>query len=99
MVGSHLRKGWRIVQPNLEQCGLLEIEYEELEAVCQNRNRNAWEKYSHSVLLQGTPEQRYRVVKTVLDYLRKQLVIDAELLQSENIDKLKREASQALNER
>ncbi|BAU65865.1 hypothetical protein STA3757_32600 [Stanieria sp. NIES-3757] len=27
-----LRRGWRIVQPNLEQCGLLEIEYEELEA-------------------------------------------------------------------
>jgi very-short-patch-repair endonuclease len=92
-----LRKGWRIVQPNLEQCGLLEIEYEELEAVCQNRS--VWEKYSHSVLLQATPEQRYTVVKTFLDYLRKQLVIDAELLQSENIDKLKREASQALNER
>jgi very-short-patch-repair endonuclease len=92
-----LRRGWRIVQPNLEQCGLLEIEYEELELVCSDRS--VWEKYPHSVLLQATPEQRYTVVKTVLDYLRKQLVIDAELLQSENLEKLKREASQALNER
>ena len=92
-----LRKGWRIVQPNLEQCGLLEIEYDELEAVCSDRN--AWTKYPYSVLLQATPEQRYRVVRTILDYLRKQLVIDAELLQPENVERLKREASQALNER
>ncbi len=92
-----LRKGWRIVQPNLEQCGLLEIEYDELEAVYSDRS--AWTKYPYSGLLQATPEQRYTVVKTVLDYLRKQLVIDAELLQPNNLDKLKREASQALNER
>ncbi len=26
-----LRRGWRIVQPNLEQCGLLEIQYDSLE--------------------------------------------------------------------
>jgi hypothetical protein len=62
-----LRKGWRIVQPNLEQCGLLEIKYEELEAVCSDRS--AWTKYPYSVLLQATPEQRYTVVKTFLDYL------------------------------
>ncbi|MGB5636763.1 MAG: helicase C-terminal domain-containing protein, partial [Waterburya sp.] len=90
-----LRRGWRIVQPNLEQCGLLEIEYDELEAVCSDRN--VWTKHPYSVLLQATPEQRYSVVKTVLDYLRKQLAVDAELLQPENLDKLEREVSQALN--
>ena len=90
-----LRRGWRIVQPNLEQCGLLEIEYDELEAVC--RDRTAWTKYPYSVLLQATPEQRHAVVKTFLDYLRKQLAIDAELLQSENLDKLRRDVTQALN--
>ncbi|WP_036484400.1 DEAD/DEAH box helicase [Myxosarcina sp. GI1] len=92
-----LRRGWRIVQPNLEQCGLLEIEYEELEAKCGNRS--VWTKYPHSALLQATPEQRYLVVKTFLDYLRKQLVIDAELLQLDNLKKLQRDVSQALNER
>ena len=90
-----LRRGWRIVQPNLEQCGLLEIEYDELESVCNDRN--AWTKYPYSAILQATPEQRYTVVKTFLDYLRKQLAVDAELLQSENLDKLEREVSQALN--
>ncbi len=90
-----LRRGWRIVQPNLEQCGLLEIEYDELKAVCGDRN--AWTTYPYSVLLQATPEQRYTVVKTFLDYLRKQLVIDAKLLQYEELRKLEREVSQALN--
>ena len=90
-----LRKGWRIVQPNLEQCGLLEIEYDELKAVCSDRN--AWTKHPYSVLLQATPEQRYTVVKTFLDYLRKQLAVDAELLQPDNLDKLKKDVSQALN--
>ncbi len=32
-----LRRGWRIVQPNLEQCGLLEIEYDDLEHICRDR--------------------------------------------------------------
>ncbi|MDJ0534658.1 MAG: DEAD/DEAH box helicase [Xenococcaceae cyanobacterium MO_207.B15] len=90
-----LRRGWRIVQPNLEQCGLLEIKYDELEAVCSDRT--VWTKYPYSVLLQASPEQRYTVIKTFLDYLRKQLAIDAELLQSENLDKLRRDATQALN--
>ena len=90
-----LRRGWRIIQPNLEQCGLLEIEYDELESVCGDRN--AWTKYPYSVLLQATPEQRYTVVRTFLDYFRKQLAVDAELLQSDNLEKLTREVSQALN--
>ena len=31
-----LRRGWRILQPNLEQCGLLHIEYRGLEELCNN---------------------------------------------------------------
>ena len=30
-----LRRAWRVVHPNLEQCGLLRIEYEGLEIACQ----------------------------------------------------------------
>lgn len=90
-----LRKGWRIVQPNLEQCGLLEIEYDELEAVCSNHD--AWTKHPDSILLHANSEQRLTVVQTFLDYLRKQLAVDAELLQSDNLEKLTRDVSQALN--
>jgi superfamily II DNA/RNA helicase len=90
-----LRRGWRIVQPNLEQCGLLEIEYDGLAVLCDDRS--VWEKHPHHLLLQANPQQKYTIVKTFLDYLRKQLVIDAKLLQKEELDKLKREVNQALN--
>jgi hypothetical protein len=91
-----LRRGWRIVQPNLEQCGLLKIDYDELEQTCSQIQ--LWQKYAHPVLVQATPAQRYTAAKALLDQLRKELVIDAELLQPENLDKLKREVGQALNE-
>ena len=32
-----LRRGWRINAPNLEQCGLIEIDYAELDAVAAER--------------------------------------------------------------
>lgn len=91
-----LRRGWRIVQPNLEQCGLLTIEYAELLATCENTQ--IWQKYRHPILLQASPSQRYFVVKTFLDHLRKKLVIDAEILQPEGTEQLKKEVSQALKD-
>ena len=92
-----LRRGWRIVQPNLEQCGLLEIEYDDLENIC--RNHTIWQRYPHQVLLGATAQEKYTAIKTFLDYFRKQLAIDAELLQPEHLDKLKRNTAQALNDK
>lgn len=91
-----LRKGWRIVQPNLEQCGLLAIEYEGLQEVCESTD--FWQKHSHPILLQATPEQRSLVIRAVLDQLRKDLVLDAELLQPQRIEQLKREVRQAIKD-
>lgn len=91
-----LRRGWRIVQPNLEQCGLLTIKYIELEEVCQNDK--IWQKYRHPVLLQATPAHRHNAAKTFLDQLRKELAIDAVILQPDGIDQLRREVTQALKE-
>lgn len=91
-----LRKGWRIVQPNLEQCGLLGIEYEGLEEVCGATE--LWQKHSHPILLQASPEQRYEVIRAVLDQLRKDLVLDAELLQPQRVEQLKKEVRQAIKE-
>jgi ATP-dependent helicase YprA (DUF1998 family) len=91
-----LRRGWRIVQPNLEQCGLLTIKYMELEEVCQNEK--IWQKYRHPILLQATPSDRYNAAKIFLDQLRKELAIDAEILQPEGIEQLRREVTQALKE-
>ncbi|MDB9311921.1 DEAD/DEAH box helicase [Spirulina sp. CS-785/01] len=91
-----LRRGWRIVQPNLEQCGLLTIEYEELEETCQGTK--LWQKYPHPILLQASPRERQIAAKAFLDHLRRELAIDAELLQPERIEKLKREVVQGLKD-
>jgi superfamily II DNA/RNA helicase len=91
-----LRRGWRIVQPNLEQCGLLAIEYSNLENQC--KNPQLWQKFPNSILLQASPEQRFTVIKTFLDQLRRELVIDVQLLQHQETEKLKREVNQALKE-
>jgi hypothetical protein len=91
-----LRRGWRIVQPNLEQCGLLTIEYAGLEQVCHSPT--LWQKHPHPILLQATPKQRLQAATVLLDQLRKKRAIDAELLEPNRLNELKREVNQALNE-
>jgi ATP-dependent helicase YprA (DUF1998 family) len=91
-----LRRGWRIVQPNLEQCGLLKIAYDGLEAICHDPV--LWEKYVNPILLQSSPDERYRVATILLDNLRRELAIDAELLQPEKAEQFQKEINQRLNE-
>jgi len=91
-----LRRGWRIVQPNLEQCGLLAIEYAKLQEACRDARR--WQKFPHAILHQATPEQRYDVAKTLLDQLRRNLILDAKILQPQEVEQLGRAAYQALND-
>jgi superfamily II DNA/RNA helicase len=90
-----LRRGWRIVQPNLEQSGLLQIEYQDLSEVCQNNE--CWQN-SHTVLSKATPEQRIIAAKALLDHLRRELALDAFLLQREQIEQLKREVRQSISD-
>jgi hypothetical protein len=91
-----LKRGWRIVQPNLEQSGLLTIEYDQLEQYC--RDATAWQKYPNQILLTATPEQRFQACLVLLDQLRRKLALDAEILQENALRELKREVNQALKE-
>jgi ATP-dependent helicase YprA (DUF1998 family) len=91
-----LRRGWRIVQPNLEQCGLLQINYSELDSTCADTD--LWLKHSDPILLKATPEERYRAILPLLNLLRKELAIDAKFLQAEGIEELKHKVNQALKE-
>lgn len=88
-----LRRGWRIVQPNLEQSGLLQIEYQDLAELCENKD--FWEN-SHSILIKATPPQRAIAIKALLDHLRRELALDAVLLQHNRIEQLKREVRQSI---
>lgn len=89
-----LSRGWRITQPNLEQTGLLRIEYEGL-----------WELASDDALWAGlpaiidaSPNRRTIVLRAVLDHLRMQLAIDVEQLTDASTRRLTRNASQWLRD-
>ncbi len=90
-----LRRGWRVTAPNLEQCGLLEIHYPSLEELCA-----AEEEWAglHPALAGATPEQRYQVTKTLLDYLRRELALKVDYLDPSQQERIKQLSSQHLLE-
>ncbi|WP_049757144.1 DEAD/DEAH box helicase [Ammonifex degensii] len=89
-----LQRSWRVVQPNLEQCGLLEVDYRGLRELCEDGDR--WRACGPLAFL--SPEERYRLVKAFLDYFRHHLAINAPCLQEEHQQRLRRKISQEINE-
>ncbi|HXF68666.1 MAG TPA: DEAD/DEAH box helicase [Thermoflexus sp.] len=73
---ADLRRGWRVLQPNLEDVGLLRIEYHGLKEACARDE--LWREVP--VLGASSPERREEVVRAVLDHFRKRLAIDAPVL-------------------
>ncbi|MFH1283305.1 MAG: DEAD/DEAH box helicase, partial [bacterium] len=62
-----LKRGWRVVLPNLEQCALLEINYKNLKENCEHDD--AWKDMP--LLNKATSEFRQEIIYQVLDYFRK----------------------------
>nr|WP_255604381.1 helicase-related protein [Oscillochloris sp. ZM17-4] len=71
-----LRRSWRVTQPNLEQCGLLAIDYLDLHEICQLPR--SWE--GHDMLKQSSPVVREHTIRALLDHMRRELAIDAPCL-------------------
>ncbi|MBN2002851.1 MAG: DEAD/DEAH box helicase [Anaerolineae bacterium] len=90
-----LRRGWRVTAPNLEQCGLLEIRYQSLDDLC-----NAAEEWTalHPALATAIPEQRFQIAETLLDYLRRELVIKVDYLDPSRQESIQQQSSQHLIE-
>jgi superfamily II DNA/RNA helicase len=88
-----LRRGWRISSPNLEQCGLLNIHYRNLEEICADAN--TWQGTA-SQLLNLVPEVRSRIAKTLLDHLRRELAIDINYLEADHQQRIRQLSSQRL---
>lgn len=89
---SDLRRGWRIVAPNLEQCGLLEIEYDSLDDICATDD--IWEADGN--LFAASPEKRKKVSLAFLDFLRSRLAIKAECLEPDKQEIIARQSRQQL---
>ena len=88
-----LQRGWRLTSPNLEQCGLLVIDYESLIDVCQAED--VWAR-SHAALVSSTPQTREKVARALLDYMRRELAIKVECLDESGQIRIRERSRQRL---
>ncbi|WP_234532925.1 protein kinase domain-containing protein [Streptomyces shenzhenensis] len=88
-----LERGWRITMPNLEQTGLLEIDYEDLGWVAAKQDR--WEG-THQALRDADPALRAEVMKALLDEMRRSLAIDVSYFRDDAFDSLQRASEERL---
>lgn len=88
-----LKRGWRITSPNLEQCGLLFIDYLSLDEVCHDEE--VWQ-YCHDALKYASPETRREIGKTLLDYMRRELAIKVDYLNQGFQESMQQQSSQRL---
>ncbi|MGC8724814.1 MAG: DEAD/DEAH box helicase [Acidobacteriota bacterium] len=88
-----LRRGWRVVQPNLEELGLLKITYRGLEELCGDDSQWAFYPAAASV----SPADRAQAVQTLLDQFRRKLAIRTNLLTETSQQQLRRRSEANLN--
>jgi len=97
-----LKRGWRITSPNLEQCGLLTIDYLSLDEVCEDQE--VWQKGQegkggqggHNALVSARPETRKRIARVLLDYMRRELAIKVDYLTPDYQENMEQQSSQRL---
>ena len=83
-----LRRGWRVILPNLEQCALLEIEYKNLKENCE-----ADESWKLIPFINSIPSrERLEIIYQVLEFFRKSYALySEESLTPKAIDKEQRD--------
>ena len=91
---NDLQRGWRVVQPNLEQCGLLRVDYNGLDGLAGRED--LWRELP--LLESLSAAQRLDVLRTVLDEMRRQLAMQVDCLDHEWQETLRRRAEEYLNE-
>ncbi|MCX7844690.1 MAG: DUF1998 domain-containing protein [Candidatus Bipolaricaulota bacterium] len=89
-----LRRGWRVVQPNLEEVGLIRVDYLGLEDFAADDRR--WRDLPGLAHL--PPAQRVEILRAVLDYFRRKGALDAPVLSDDALSRLERRVRQHLNE-
>ena len=86
-------RGWRITAPNLEQCGLLVVDYLSLPEVCADAS--IWKK-RHEALEGAAPADLERICRTLLNFMRQELAIRVEALDPEPQERMKQRSDQRL---
>jgi ATP-dependent helicase YprA (DUF1998 family) len=88
-----LRRGWRVTSPNLEQCGLLEINYLSLDEL--SSDSSSWQNL-HPALAGAMAETRLAVAKTLLDFMRRELAVQVDYLDATKQETIQQQSSQRL---
>ncbi len=91
-----LRRGWRFNNPNLEQLGLLEIDYEGLTELCEDQE--VWASLPFRGLADVSPQGRERALRLVLDTMRRSLCIKSRYLDPIQQEQLRNQSYQYLKE-
>ena len=78
-----LRRSWRVVLPNLEQCGLLSINYKHLDESV--KDASLWKP--HPLLSLMSPDERKEFLYQILDYFRKAYALSFSMLEPGVINK------------
>ncbi|MCS6906184.1 MAG: helicase-related protein, partial [Bacteroidia bacterium] len=73
-----LKRDWRLILPNLEQCGLLTISYKDLDE--QVEKEEIWQQWDskhnkYNIFIKMTSGERKEFLQQVLDYFRKSYAI------------------------
>lgn len=90
-----LKRGWRVTSPNLEQCGLLSIEYGSLAELCAAEEE--WAAL-HPALAGASAATRAAIATTLLDQMRRELAIKVDSLDRTFQERLKQNSQQRLRE-
>ncbi len=91
-----LRRGWRFNNPNLEQLGLLSIDYEGLAELC--KDESSWESLPFPALASVSSASRERALRLVLDAMRRSLCIKTSYLDPLQQEQLRNLSFQYLKE-
>jgi len=90
-----LRRGWRFNNPNLEQLGLLRINYQDLDDLAADAAE--WD-LAPAVLQAASPEERARVLRALFDFMRHGLCIATRYLDRAELDQLRSQSYSHLRE-
>ena len=82
-----LVRGWRLTQPNLEQTGLLSIEYESLGELAADEEQ--WSAAPETIR-SASPALREHILQVLLDAIRRELAIKVEVLDRTHQEGLQR---------
>uniref|UniRef100_UPI0033C96D75 protein kinase domain-containing protein n=1 Tax=Micromonospora sp. NPDC007271 TaxID=3154587 RepID=UPI0033C96D75 len=87
-----LERGWRITMPNLEQTGLLMIDYPDLNWIARDQDR--WSGTDNR-LRDAEPDQRAEIMRVLLNEMRRSLAIDVQYFR-DDFDSLQRASEERL---